>query len=101
METADLLRELESNGYTNIRLIPGRGLCGLHRLLFTTGIVYGLDLDGYKGRFCYHTKPEALKALELWDGSGDPSGDWIVNKGERGGDRQNPRLQPPPTMVPW
>lgn len=98
MEIEQLFQTLKDEGYSEVRLIEGRGLVGLSKLLYTTGIVYGLDESGYKGRFCYHTREEALSALNEWDGIGDPPGNWIVNKGEKGGDRYNPRTQKPPMM---
>jgi hypothetical protein len=76
--------------YLYLREIPGRGYCAIHRYLFTTGILYGLDFLGLQGRFCYETTLEAYLALELWTGEGDPPGNWIVNKDNRTGDRYNP-----------
>ena len=80
-------------GYFCFRTIEGRGLCCLARMVYTTGILYGVDTWSYKGRYCYHTDVEAMLALYGWTGEGDPSGNWIVNKGERGGDRQNPNYK--------
>lgn len=85
----ELKKLLESEGYTDIKEINGRGLCGLYRFIFTTGLVTGLDSTGYSGRYCYSSKADALKALESWDGQEDPSGDWIKYKG-KGGER--PRI---------
>ncbi len=73
---------LLENGYSNIREIEGRGTCGVMRFLFTVGLCYGLDEWGYKGRYCFPSKSEAIEALNSWDGNGDPSGDWIKHKGE-------------------
>jgi hypothetical protein len=89
-EEKELRKTLDANGYISVREVPGRGLCGLHKLLYTTGIVYGLDECGYVGRYCYDHWWDAFIALTRWDGVGDPIGNWIVNKGERGGDRYNP-----------
>jgi hypothetical protein len=89
---AELLKELEENGYCFLRVIPGKGICALSKLMFTVGIVYGLDMFGYEGRYCYHTWHEAIVAFIQWDGTGDPSGRWIVHKGKKGGDIHNPAM---------
>lgn len=87
----DIIKFIETEGYyTHLRIVPGRGVCGIWRLLYTYGLVYGLDYFGYRGRYCYKTEREAVEALNAWNGEGDPPGNWIVNKGEPGGDRQNP-----------
>ena len=90
IEEIELFDILRNNGYWNLRVMEGRGVVGLSKKLFTTGIVYGLDEHGYQGRYCYENAGEAALALAVWNGVGDPPGNWIVNKGERGGDRQNP-----------
>ena len=71
----------EENGYTYIKVIEDRGVCAIQRFTFTTAIVYGIDDSGYVGRFCFHTKKEALDSFNLWDGKEDPYGDWIKHKG--------------------
>jgi hypothetical protein len=83
---------LESHGYTDLKVLPGRGVVGLSKLIFTTGIVYGLDEFGYRGRYCYHTMAEAEQALRDWDGNGDPPGNWAKHKGDRK-DRENPNYK--------
>jgi hypothetical protein len=80
---------LKPAGYYEIREIPGRGICGLQRFIFTTGLVIGMDEIGYQGRYCYSTENEALDAINSWDGTGDPPGLWIKYKG-REGERSNP-----------
>lgn len=91
MDKEKLIASLEKEGYREIREVPGRGLCGLFNFMFTLGLVVGLDSVGYKFRYCYpHEKAfEAIVALKLWDGIGDPSGSWIKRKGD-GGDFLNP-----------
>lgn len=81
---------LENEGYSNLREVPGRGLCGTYRFLFTTGLVYGIDESGYKGRYCYETAQEAVEALSEWDGENDPGGEWIKHKGKT--EYSNPNL---------
>lgn len=79
------INELKSEGYTDITNIKGKGLCGIMRFAFTTGLVYGLDEFGYVGRYCYPTYTNALNALNalrIWDGIGDPKdNNWIKHKG--------------------
>lgn len=85
----DLKTFLEENDYMGIREVPGHGVCGLQRFMFTSAIVCGMDYTGRRYRYCYHTLAEAALALMEWDGQGHPGGDWIVRKGE-GGDVPNP-----------
>lgn len=75
--------------YEMLQEVPGHGLCGLHKYLFTTGLVIGLDEDGLAGRYCYAQWADAWKALRNWDGVGDPTGPWIKYKGT-GGERLGP-----------
>jgi len=82
----EFIKRLESEGYTDVRYIEGRGYSGLMRFAFTVGLVFGCNHIGYTGRYCYHNRKEALTALESWDGKEDPSGEWIKYKGE-GGER--------------
>jgi hypothetical protein len=84
--TADYIKYLEEQGYVQVREIPERGICALRKFMYTTGIVYGLDDSGYKGRWCYASMPMAVVAFSQWDGVGDPPMDWIKYKGV-GGER--------------
>jgi len=80
----DLVHALLHDGYSCIALVPGRGLCGIGRMLFTTGLFIHLDYTGYHGRYCFHTWYEAAAALIAWDGLSDPPGNWIKHKGGDG-----------------
>jgi hypothetical protein len=71
---------LLANCYENLRTINGV-LCGTQKFVFTTGLVVGLDAAGYERRYCYEHGPDALAALEAWDGTGHPPGPWIKCKG--------------------
>lgn len=84
MLTADQIAE---QGYKYPRLLPTGEWIALFRFAFTWGVVVGIDEFGYKRRFCYESANDALKAVALWDGSGDPPGRWIV---EKPGNRQGP-----------
>ncbi len=74
----DVIKYLKSEGYTEIKEIPGVGICGLRSFIFTTGLIIGMNEIGYFGRYCYKTSREASDALKSWDGSGDPPGNWII-----------------------
>ena len=84
----DLFKELEKEGYFDLKVIPGKGICGLLRMIFTVGLVIGITDYGYYGRYCYKHLSDAKEALKNWDGNGDPEGPWIKYKGE-GGERSN------------
>lgn len=77
----ELIEAMKEQGYKNLRYVPNKGVCGTYRFAFTAGLVYGMSEDCYAGRYCYHTWQEAVAALREWDGSGDPSGNWIKHKG--------------------
>lgn len=78
-----MLPALTDMGYHQLKVIPGRGICGILPFAFTTAIVYGIDDIGYKGRYCYsHQHVEILvAAYHIWDGKEDPVGPWIKHKG--------------------
>lgn len=88
MISEELKEFLEKEGYKELREIPGRGVCGVFRFMFTVGVVLGIDSQGYKGRYCYGSEVQAMYAINTWDGIGDPPGNWIKYKGE-GGERSN------------
>lgn len=71
-----------ANAYYGVRLLPSGEWAAIHNFLFTTGLMVGLDRTGYRTRFCYESVPEALVALEAWDGQGWPPGYWIKQKPE-------------------
>ena len=77
----ELLAFLMEQGYSDMRLVPGLGVCGLHRYLYTCGIVVGLTAVSYSGRYCYASVQEAMGSFAAWDGQGDPPGAWIKYKG--------------------
>jgi hypothetical protein len=67
-----------------LRSVPGRGICGVQRFVFTCGLLTNLRFDGlcydYDARYCYPLAMEALVSLAAWDGVGDPRGAWIKEK---------------------
>jgi hypothetical protein len=84
---------LGENGYFNLKVVEGRGICGLQKFIYTVGLCYGIDDIGYKGRYCYEHKyaMDAALAIAIWDGEEDPAGRWLKYKGNRG-EYQNPKL---------
>ena len=87
-EYGKLIQFLETEGYYEIRNIDGQGLCGLRKFAFTTGLIIGIGQLTYVGRYCFPSEQDALNALNDWNGTGDPLGNWIKYKGF-GGDREN------------
>lgn len=83
----DTIRLCNVNGYLFPREVPGRGVCVVCPLLFTSAILVGIDAIGVGRRYCYQTTEEAAVALAAWDGLGDPPGRWIK---EKPGDRRGP-----------
>ncbi len=72
---------LHVSGYTSLRLHRGR-VCGLHRFMYTVGIVVGLDFETYSHRYCYADFAEARGALGEWSEDDEhPPGPWIKRKG--------------------
>lgn len=60
--------------YTHRRVLPDGRLCALHRLMFHWTMLVDIDPVGYSDRYCYATEEGAIKAIEEWDGTGDPEG---------------------------
>jgi hypothetical protein len=76
-------------GYEAVRKLDTGEWAGLMRFMFTTGLVVGLDSFGYRTRFCFKHRSDALASITAWNGSGDPPGPWIKEKGRV--ERSNPR----------
>jgi len=81
--TYALMYKLQKEGYTQFKVgVEGRGLVGLRRFLYTTGLCYGLNEYSFEGRYCYENYADAKKAMDEWNGIGDPKDDlWIKHKG--------------------
>jgi hypothetical protein len=75
---------MKIEGYQFLRKLPSGEWAALMRFMFTMGLVVGIDLVGYRTRYCYEFDDEALDALLQWDGHGDPPGPWIKEKGREG-----------------
>lgn len=73
---------LIEHGYRLPHRLPSGEWAALLPLLFTTGLVVGLDPFGiYRTRFCYPAPRDAFIALVCWSGQGNPPGPWIKEKG--------------------
>jgi hypothetical protein len=72
-----------------VRQLPSDEWACVTQFLFTFGLLVGVTPDTYRTRFCYERMTDAIAALLTWDGSGDPPGPWIKEKG-RGVERSNP-----------
>lgn len=84
------ITEMTQLGYAFVRLLPTGEVAGLQRMIFTVALMVGLDPVGYRTRFCYQRAAEAIEAISVWDGLGDPPGYWITEKGRT--ERHNPRI---------
>jgi hypothetical protein len=83
--------EIEALEYKHPRLLPTGEWAALQQMVFTVGLFVGIDETGYRTRFCYPHFFPAVIALVEWDGTGDPPGPWIKEKGGPIPDRPNPR----------
>lgn len=78
--------------YWPVRQLPSREWAGVRDMMHTAGIHIGIGATGYRTRFCYETRGEAMAALIAWTGDGDPPGRWIKQKPE---DRRGPWYDDP------
>lgn len=86
-----VLRALQTQGFSDIVMKRGE-TCAVKNFAFTTGLVVGVDLIGYRLRYCYEHAHEARDALKTWSGEGHPGGSWIKCKGA-GIELLNPALR--------
>lgn len=71
---------LLKNGYFCIKDLTC-GTTALRNYVNTTDIVVGIRGPSYRRRYSYDSEALARKALEAWDGNGDPGGPWLKCKG--------------------
>lgn len=86
-DLAQSVIDVLDNGYEVFSRTPSGKICGLLKMMFTTGLVVGISKYGYERRYCYEHFSDALDALKSFTGEGDPSGPWIK---EKPGDRLGP-----------
>lgn len=92
----DLAKELKEGwSCLMIREVPSRGVCGIIKYAYTHGVHSQMDGKTYYGRWCYRDLASATSALLLWDGAGDPPGDWLKYKGK------DCERHPPGYKEPW
>jgi hypothetical protein len=60
--------------YSDVKFFPDGEVAWLARFVFTSAILYGLDYLGHRDRWCYETMADARRALDEWDGTGEPEG---------------------------
>ena len=68
--------------YWPCRQLPNGEWAGVRDMMYTAGLIVGITATGYRTRFCYETRGEAVLALAQWSGGGDPPGRWIKQKPE-------------------
>lgn len=81
MRTVDLPRKYErickENGYVGACMLPDGRIAAVYPLAYTGAIITmtpaGIEF-GYEDRWCYHSVADALRALNRWDGTGEPDG---------------------------
>lgn len=89
---ADLIKWLAPQGYSFFKIMPDGSLSALNKFIFTTGLVTHVEWHTpYKRRWCYEHLGDAISALSLYTGEGDPSGPWLKYKGQ-GPERHNPHM---------
>lgn len=72
-----ILEEVKALGYRDPKILSDGKIGCLMQFLFTYAIVTIIpsDIDiGYEDRWCYHSYDKAKKALEDWNGEGEPCG---------------------------
>ena len=76
--------------YKNVKELETKEWAAVTPYLFTYGLCVGIDPQGdcHRTRYCYPDGVSAEKALEEWDGRGDPPGPWIKQKPQ---ERTNPQ----------
>jgi len=74
---ADALDELPKDvrdEYTYMKVLPDGRICGVHRLMFHWTMHVDIGEIGWEDKYCFPNQMSATKALEDWDGTGDPEG---------------------------
>lgn len=87
----DIYQQLTAEGYQCVRVTTSGKYVGVMGFIYTAGLCIGLDKYGYERRYCYATKREAIAACTIWDGNGDPPGNWIKMKSAKG-EKINPLI---------
>jgi hypothetical protein len=72
---AEYIERMGLGTYSYVKHFPDGECAWIARMAFTTAILYGLDTHGHRDRWCYETAAAARRALDDWDGKGEPK-DW-------------------------
>jgi len=75
---------MEQEGYREVRQMKNGEGTGILKMNYTYGLHVGLNELGYRGRYCYQYKKDAIEAILSYEGEGDPIGPWIKYKGSDG-----------------
>lgn len=76
MTPEEAIEKIKTHGYPYVKLLSDERWAALSPMNFTTAILMGyVDDDyGYEDRWCYNSYEAAKKALDDWDGTGEPRG---------------------------
>jgi len=67
-------------GYSLARQTDSGVWLAVMPMMFTVGLFYNIDWHGYECRYCYKTALEAVHDFTIWDGEGEPPGNWVAKK---------------------
>jgi hypothetical protein len=73
----DFVKQLRDLEYIDPKMLPLDRWAGILPYIYTAGIVVGFVRNGalqFDQRWCYETVADAKKALDAWDGVGEPQG---------------------------
>lgn len=87
-ENSMTIKQIQKLGYSPAKIFTSGENAGILKMIYTVGLFVGINEWCWRTRFCYPDWISATKALEEWDGIGDPPGPWIKEKG--GVERSNP-----------
>lgn len=71
---ARFIEHVGDGTYSSVKHFPDGECAWIARFAFTTAILYGLTPYGHRDRWCYPTAADARRALDEWDGTGEPEG---------------------------
>ncbi len=71
---------LKRAGYLQPRQLPDGSWAGLIPLLYTTGLCLGIGEMGYRYRFCFERREDAMVALENLTSMDDEPTGWIARR---------------------
>jgi hypothetical protein len=76
---------IRTSPYTNMKIIEGKGLCGLQPNTLGVTLFYGIEKDSIEGGYAYKSYGEAINAINKWGCNDEhPPGNWIIHTTEAG-----------------